>query len=348
MSKDYLPNNFVVRETYTIIRYVGSGAFGDVYQIRHRYMGIQAMKALPNLKSDDPFSEAFILTRIGHPNIIRVFEANQFEWKGLTYPYFTMEYIPSGTLAEYVEQKSPEKTVREKMCLEIASGLSIAHSQTPSIIHRDLSPWNIMVATEHNQPTIKITDFGLAKSVDLTTRLASAAGNFFYMPPEAFWGHESTASDVFSAALVMFELMTGQHAFPVDVPQSATEEERVKLVRSSRHRGPQRASKLNRELGAAWDAFFEGTLERDAAKRIQSGREMETRLKELLSSDTEKARIPALGDPNAILEEALRWSKQAVSLPRAISLMEEACSLSEPIREQYQPLLELWKRGIVQ
>jgi serine/threonine protein kinase len=347
MIRAHLPDNFVVRDTYTVIRYVGSGAFGDVYQIRHRYMGMQAMKVLPNVKSDDPFSEAFILTRIGHPNIIRVFEANEFTWQGVTYPYFTMEYIPGGTLAEYVEHEAPDEASRAKMCVEIASGLSVAHSQNPPIVHRDLSPWNIMVATEQNQPAIKITDFGLAKSVDLATRLASAAGNFFYMPPEAFWGHESTASDVFSAALIMFELMTGQHAFPLDVPQSATEEERVQIVRASRQQSPRRVSEVNHNLNRAWDDFFGAALARDAAKRMQSAHEMEARLKTLLLGLTTVRDSPQV-DPTEMLEEALRSSRQAVSLPRAISLMEKACKSSETIREQYEPLLELWKRGIVQ
>lgn len=347
MIRPHLPNNFVLRDTYTVIRYVGSGAFGDVYQIRHRYMGMQAMKVLPNVKSDDPFSEAFILTRIGHPNIIRVFEANEFIWQGVTYPYFTMEYIPGGTLAEYVEHEAPDAAARAKMCVEIASGLAVAHSQNPPIVHRDLSPWNIMVATEQSQPTIKITDFGLAKSVDLATRLASAAGNFFYMPPEAFWGHESTASDVFSAALVMFELMTGQHAFPLNVPQSATEEERLQIVRASRQQSPQRVSEVNHDLNHAWNDFFDAALARDAAKRMQSACEMEVRLKTLLAGAA-TLRDSAQLDPSEMLEEALRSSRQAVSLPRAISLMEKACKSSEAIREQYEPLLELWKRGIVQ
>lgn len=101
-----------------------------------------------------------------------------------------------------------------------------------------------MVATEQSQPTIKTTDFGPTKSVDLATRLACAAGNFLYMPPEAFRGHESTASSVFSVALVMFQLMTVQHAFPLNVPQSATEERRLQIVRASRPQIPQRVPEV--------------------------------------------------------------------------------------------------------
>jgi serine/threonine protein kinase len=347
MNRGHLPSNFVVRDTYTVIQYVGSGAFGDVYQIRHRYMGIQAMKVLADVKTPDPFAEAFILTKVGHPNIIRVFEANEFSWQGKTLPYFTMEYLAGGTLADYEVQNRPSYPARAKMCVEIASGLAIAHSQDPPIVHRDLSPWNIMVAVEQGQPTVKITDFGLAKSVDLATRLASAAGNFFYMPPEAFWGHESTASDVFSAALVMFELMTGKPAYPISVPTNATEEERIRIVRSSRQKPLTIASETNSELGVAWDDFFVEALAHDAAKRIQTGRELESRLKSLVSMS--EADVDS--EPHNLLEmveEALLSSKQAVSLPQAIKLMEKACSSSETIRQEYAPLLELWKRGIVQ
>jgi serine/threonine-protein kinase len=347
MNRGHLPNGFVVRETYTIIRYLGSGAFGDVYQVRHRYMGLQAMKVLPNVQKDDPFAEAFILTKIGHPNIIRVFEANELTWQKAAFPYFTMEYISGGTLADYVDQNQPDCDARARLCLEIASGLAVAHSQNPPIVHRDLSPWNIMVAIEQGQPLIKITDFGLAKSVDLATRLASAAGNFFYMPPEAFWGHESTASDVFSAALVMFELITGEPAYVLSVPPTATEEERLQMVRLSRQQVPRRASIVNQDLNNAWDEFFSHALARDAAKRIQTGREMETRLKSLVSH-REAERHSEPDDLAGMVQEALRSSKQAVSLPHAIRLMEKACRSNEAIREEYAPLLELWKRGIVQ
>src|SRR5437016_2821752 len=96
-----LPAGFVVRDTYTIVRYLGSGAFGDVYLARHRYMGLQALKVFQMANGSDLLQEAFILARIGHPNIIRVFEANDFTMNSQTYQYFSMEYVPGGTLANY-------------------------------------------------------------------------------------------------------------------------------------------------------------------------------------------------------------------------------------------------------
>jgi serine/threonine protein kinase len=347
MIRGRLPADLVVRDTYTVIRYLGGGAFGDVYQVRHRYMGIQAMKVIPAAGTGDPFAEAFILTKVGHPNIIRVFEANEFRWEDSPYIYFTMEYVSGGTLADHLRQSNPDMTIRQRMCIEIASGLSVAHSQSPPIIHRDLSPWNIMVALENRQSVVKISDFGLAKNVDLTTRLASAAGNFFYMPPEAFWGHESTASDVFSAAIVMFEMMTGRPAFPVDVPSAATDDERIRIVRTSRQTQPPKPSTLNDWLNPKWDKFFDRALASDPAVRIQSGQEMQQELFGLVNAPK------VFGEQNTedieeTIREALRASKQAVSLPLAITLMESACRQNQVVNDKYSGLLELWKRGIVQ
>jgi eukaryotic-like serine/threonine-protein kinase len=310
-------------------------------------MGMQAMKVIPATGGSDLFAEAFILTKVGHPNIIRVFEANEFMWEGSQFIYFTMEYVSGGTLGDYLTKNNPDLSVRQQMCSEVASGLSVAHSQNPPIIHRDLSPWNIMVATENGLPIIKISDFGLAKSVDFTTRLASAAGNFFYMPPEAFWGHESTASDVFSAALVMFEMITGRLPFPVNVPSDATDEERVRLVRASRKPPPPKASALNSHLSKEWDQFFDSALATDPAKRIQDGREMQLELSALMKMDASSTPINAL-DIQETVAAAMRASQQAISLPVAISLMERACRASKAVNEKYSGLLELWKRGIVQ
>ena len=145
----------------------------------------------------------------------------------------------------------------------------------------------------------------------------------------------------------MFEMMTGQLAFPVVVPSNATDDERVKIVRTSRTSRPHKASRLNASLNQGWDEFFSNALATEASKRIQSGQEMKRELTALLDKSTSnKAFGPS--DVEEIVRQALQASQQAVSLPLAISLMEQACSSSPTINEKYSELLELWKRGIVQ
>lgn len=98
-----LKDGQVIRETYEVERYLGQGAFAEVYRVQHRFLGKQAMKVFKTkgmtLKEiEQMLSEAVLLSRIGHPNIIRVFDANILEISGATFGYFTMAYIPGGTL----------------------------------------------------------------------------------------------------------------------------------------------------------------------------------------------------------------------------------------------------------
>lgn len=310
-------------------------------------MGLQAMKVFARDQAKDPLEEAFVLTRLGHPSIIRMFEANEFVLEGTTYSYFTMEYIAEGTLADYLRESDPGNSTRQELCLQIARGLSVAHAQNPPIIHRDLTPWNILVATESSRPTAKISDFGLARQIDIETRLASAAGNYFYMPPEAFWGFESTASDVYSAGIVMFEILTRRVPFPIEISRSAGEEEKQKAVRASRNRQPPGASSLNPELESRWDKFFERVLAYDAKQRIKSGVELEGERRLLTAHRPEGVSDEGL-DAERLVMEALEASKQSVLLPQAVRLMEKACEMDQSVRDRYAGLLDLWKRGIVQ
>src|ERR1035438_10603244 len=98
MSRQLLRPSELVRDTHTIVHHLGSGAFGDVYLSRHRYMGLQAMKVFGFSEGTEALEEAYLLTKLGHPNIVRMFEANDFERAGVRYGYFTMEYVEGGTL----------------------------------------------------------------------------------------------------------------------------------------------------------------------------------------------------------------------------------------------------------
>ena len=82
-SRTRLATGTVVRDTYTIVEFLGSGRFADVYLVRHRYMGMQVMKLLVDGMSDadrtEGLSEAFLLSKISHPGIVRVFDANHID-----------------------------------------------------------------------------------------------------------------------------------------------------------------------------------------------------------------------------------------------------------------------------
>src|SRR5207248_1113647 len=85
----------VIRETYEVERFLGQGAFAEVYRVKHRFLGRQAMKVFKRVgmsidEIHDMLGEAILLSRIGHPNIVRVFDANVLETQRGTCGYFTM------------------------------------------------------------------------------------------------------------------------------------------------------------------------------------------------------------------------------------------------------------------
>src|SRR5438046_8985320 len=89
-----------VRDTYEVERFLGEGAFAEVYRVKHRFLGRQAMKVFKRVGMNleeihEMLGEAILLSRIGHPNIVRVFDANVLEAAQGTYGYFTMEISPA-------------------------------------------------------------------------------------------------------------------------------------------------------------------------------------------------------------------------------------------------------------
>ena len=211
----------VVRDTYTVIELLGSGRFADAYLVRHRYMGMQVMKLLVDGLSDadraQGLEEAFLLSKISHPGIVRVFDANRIDAALGGLPYITMEYVSGGTLEGLLHGASDGLVL--KVALEfgrqIAAALGHAHNLAGGVIHRDVKPANILLdPLEGGDFAIRIGDFGLACHVERFTHVAEAGGTLLYMSPESIRGYETAASDVFSTGLVLYEMLTGTLPYP--------------------------------------------------------------------------------------------------------------------------------------
>lgn len=137
-----------VRDTYEVERFLGEGAFAEVYRVRHRYLGRQALKlfkmaGLTAPEVEEMLGEAVLLSRIDHPNIVRVFDANTLNIDGQVYGYFTMEHVAGGSLdrfwRSYGTQFIPVATVVD-LIRQVCRGLAAAHGQDPPVIHRDIKP----------------------------------------------------------------------------------------------------------------------------------------------------------------------------------------------------------------
>ena len=216
-----------IRDTYEVERFLGEGAFAEVYRVNHRFLGRQAMKVFKQTSADvdevvKMLGEAILLSKIGHPNIVRVFDANTVETKQGTCGFFTMEYVPGGTLDKfwrsYGTKRIPVETCVDLM-KQICRGLSVAHNANPPIIHRDIKPQNILVGYEADGLRARLSDFGLAKEVNPLTLLATAAGTLSFKPPEAFSGNrhsDSAAGDIFALGVTLYLLLTDELPFHVD------------------------------------------------------------------------------------------------------------------------------------
>lgn len=345
MNLERLGAGELIRDTYTIVRHIGSGAFGDVYLSRHRYMGLQALKVFSRQEGTDALEEAYLLTKLSHPNIVRVFEANEFDHAGETYGYFSMEYVDGGTLLNIMDCNLPIEA-RIGLGRDILSGLAFAHSQVPPIIHRDISPTNILIDQGNERLLAKVSDFGLAKHVDPQSLVASAAGKYLYMAPESFLGKHSTATDVYSAAIVLFELFTGRHPFRVGLSVSATASEMASIVRESRVQSIPNVSDFCSDLGNHWNALFQGALAHDYEERPITAQDFLAQF--IVACESRPSTTPvATDDTSGLVAEAKKLAEQADTLNDAIEILERACHLDPRVRERYAGMLSLWKRGIV-
>lgn len=164
-------------------------------------------------------SEGRILASLKHPNVVQLLGFSEVQ--GL--PCLFMEYVPDGTLADYLKAPCPPLEAA-RVLLRIARGVACAHRA--GVVHRDLKPQNILVDRSINEPMlqtvfgfVKVTDFGIAKVLEQFESLTLTGmqpGTLIYMSPEQVnseTGRVGTATDVFSLGVILHLLVTAQHPF---------------------------------------------------------------------------------------------------------------------------------------
>lgn len=257
-----LPAGYVLNSTYKIEQYLGGGAYGDVYRVSHRFLGQQAMKLLRR----DPLvpgtsqllQEARVLVDLLHPNIVRIYDANEVVIESEPVAYLTMEFLSGGTLGQY-RGKKIRLPIGHALSIahQLLSGLAFAHNLRPPVLHRDITPNNIVIADVRDDcPIVKLADFGLAGRVHADTRILRAAGTIHYMPPEAAWGFMNEKSDVYAVALILYELLTGVAAFPSAQPLGHTTAAQVRDLIGSKKTLPPAPSRFRSDVVPEIDAVL--------------------------------------------------------------------------------------------
>ena len=204
----------LIDDRYQILRLLGTGAMGQVYQARdmdlNEFIALKflnqhhfSQKEMQMLKE-----EIRLARRITHRNILRTFDFGI--WQG--FYYITMEYLHGYDLATLINKKGPLDThIGIIMARQICSAIAAAHEQ--GIIHRDLKPSNMMI---NKQGILKIMDFGLAMQINQQDEEGekTVAGTPKYMAPEQFVGEGlDQRTDIYAIGVILFMLFTGEAPF---------------------------------------------------------------------------------------------------------------------------------------
>lgn len=200
-------------DRYEILEKIGSGGMADVFKGKdHKLNRFVAVKVLKDeFVEDKNFvrkfkEEAQAAAGLAHPNIVNVYDVGDEQ----NINYIVMELVEGITLKTYIEKKG-RLTVKEatSIAIQVGAGLEVAHNN--QIVHRDIKPQNIIISREGK---VKVTDFGIAKSVSSNTNTSDAMGSVHYTSPEqARGGYSDAKSDIYSLGIVMYEMVTGRVPF---------------------------------------------------------------------------------------------------------------------------------------
>ena len=213
----------ILDDTYRLLRRVGEGAMGVVYEATHaRLAGRYAIKVLTQQLAEPEGLQRFdrearITSLLQHPNVVQVIDHN-------TAPdgteYLVMEYLAGESLSQRLARQGhlPLDAVVD-IVDQIAAGLSAAHAH--GIVHRDLKPDNVVMVPVEGRPTevVKILDFGISKRQGSLEMSGLVCGTPQYMAPEQVEGRVleiDASTDQFALAVIAHELLTGRNPFRGD------------------------------------------------------------------------------------------------------------------------------------
>ena len=207
---------------YRIIRQVGEGGMGKVFEAEERLSGRRvALKVLrPELSRSEAGRRLFanemaILAGLDHPNVVRCLCCTEVEGELL----MALELLEGRTLREVTTSEGALDWVRAVgLVQQMARALSAAHDHEPAIVHRDLKPENVMILADGS---VKVMDFGVAKMLAaLGNASTHSVGTLAYMSPEQIdAGPVDARSDLYALGLVFYELLAGRPPFQSTSPR---------------------------------------------------------------------------------------------------------------------------------
>jgi eukaryotic-like serine/threonine-protein kinase len=268
----------VLANRFRIVRLLGNGGMGDVYEAQDQDVGEPiALKVVRPVYKDSPEvsarlrRELQLARRVGHPNVCRVFDLNRHHFPWGDAEFITMELLHGVTLAHLMKQRGPFLPEESLPYLsQILAGLQAAHDV--GIVHRDLKPANVMVTSPpQDLPKCVLMDFGLARrdfplASTMLTGTGEVMGTLAYMAPEQLSGDQiSPRTDLYSFGIIMFELLHGYR--PSQSIGSGKEQKQTEVSQRNE-------SKTNLAIPKSWRVTMERCLNPDPFRRPKSAAEI--------------------------------------------------------------------------
>ena len=282
---------------YTLEAKLGHGGMAEVFRANREgvagFARTCVVKRILGHHNEDPsfvdmfINEAKIAAKLTHPNIVQVYELGQVDGEF----FIAMEYVKGKDLLrilrELAQTRAADPSIPHQICAYIARetcrALQAAHDNTDDrgqarpIIHRDISPQNIMISYDG---MVKLVDFGIAKalgSMREETRTGALKGKFAYMAPEQVAGQSpGPTADVFSTGVVLYEMLTGRRLF-----KGTSDYDTLNKVRTMPVPTP---SSLNPKVPPELDAIVAKALDRDRNTRYQKASQMARELDSYLQT----------------------------------------------------------------
>jgi len=312
---------------YHLTEVIGRGGMSTVYKAYQPALDrFVAVKVLLH-NSDPQFAarfrrEARAIAHLQHPNILPIYDYN--EQDGLL--YLVLQYIENGaTLSELLgTPMAPVAALR--LAVHLLAALDYAH--TRGVIHRDIKPSNVLMLSPRWP---MLADFGIAKLMTDEQRLTMSGmiiGTTAYMAPEQAAGRPTDArTDLYSAGIVLYELLTGRVPFDADTP--------VAVLMKHAYEPPPPPSSINPDIPVAVETALLRAIEKDPGARYQSAAAMAEALEQLaiqIERGTDRDSRADLYQAGAQAFRAGRWDAAIDQLSRVVAL--------DPTYEDAQKLLE--------
>ncbi|HEV8433538.1 MAG TPA: serine/threonine-protein kinase [Thermoanaerobaculia bacterium] len=302
---------------YQVLAQLGVGGMGEVYKVLHLHLNaVRVIKLMRSAIAGEAgaherfLREARLATKIQHPNVAALFDFSTLDDGSR---YMVWEFIEGTNLHELIESRGPlAPRYAATLAIQALRGLDAIHRA--GIVHRDVSPENLMIAQVDRDERVKIIDLGIAKGSDATeekTKTGMFVGKWKYCSPEHLGMLEAGdridgRADIYSFGIVLYEMLAGVPPFQADTPHSYL------MMHASERPKPMREINPTVPDAPELEALIFRALEKDRGRRFRTAREFADELERILPTLPETGGAAQIPVATEVTDEVTRLSAPEV------------------------------------